>query len=191
MGRMETKVCLDTSVGIDLMKKGDKDALSSVLTADAFLSSVTLFELMLRMRNLEEAELFVGAFEVLAFDEKAARLAFGIEKDLKRRGSLIGREDIFIAATAIVNDCALATLKVRNFSKIRGLKLVKWRSKHGYKKWREKTGYGFRWPATEGIFSAVKAVFGEELHAQSENGLIQEAGLKFWVHQKLKRYGEA
>jgi len=73
---------------------------------------------------------------------------------------------------------------LRNFT-------VKWRNKHGYKKWRGKTGYGEWWPATEGIFSAVKVMFGEELHAQSENGLLQEAGLKFWVHQKLKRYGEA
>ncbi len=69
--------------------------------------------------------------------------------------------------------------------------VVNWRNKHGYKKWREKTGYGGRWPATEGIFSAVKVIFGEELHAQSENGLIQEAGIKFWAYQKLKRYGEA
>lgn len=69
--------------------------------------------------------------------------------------------------------------------------VVKWRNKHGYKKWREKTGYGERWPATEGIFSAVKVIFGEELHARSENGLVQEAGLKFWAYQKLKRYGEA
>lgn len=69
--------------------------------------------------------------------------------------------------------------------------VVKWRNKHGYKKWQKKSGYGKRWPATEGIFSAVKVMFGEELHAQSETGLIQEAGLKFWAYQKLKRYGEA
>lgn len=69
--------------------------------------------------------------------------------------------------------------------------VVKWRNKNGYKKWQKKSGYGKRWPATEGIFSAVKVMFGEELHAQSENGLLQEAGLKFWAYQKLKRYGEA
>lgn len=67
---------------------------------------------------------------------------------------------------------------------------VKWRNTYGYKKWQKRTGYGHRWPATEGIFSATKVMFGEELHAQSESGLISEAGLKFWAYQKLKRYGE-
>ena len=119
------KICLDTSICIDLIKTGNKGALSSFLTAEAFLSSMALFELRLRTHNLEEAELFISTFEILAFDKKAAEEASNIEKDLKSRGALIGREDIFIAATAIVNDCALATLNVKDFSRIKGLRLVK------------------------------------------------------------------
>lgn len=61
----------------------------------------------------------------------------------------------------------------------------------GYDIWAREQGYGYRWPATEGIFSAVKRVFGEEIHATSEKGMIQEAKIKFWVYQKMKRYGEA
>jgi len=53
------------------------------------------------------------------------------------------------------------------------------------------TPYGYRWPATEGIFSAVKRIFGEQIHARSELGIIQEAKIKFWGYQKMKRYGEA
>jgi len=68
---------------------------------------------------------------------------------------------------------------------------VKWRNKNGYAKWREKTGYGDRWPATEGIFSAVKRMFGEQIHARSEIGILQEAACKFWAYKKLKQYGEA
>ncbi len=68
---------------------------------------------------------------------------------------------------------------------------VKWRNKNGYDKWREDTGYGFRWPATEGIFSAVKRIFGEQIHARSERGIIQEASIKFWAYTILKRYGKA
>ncbi len=30
----------------------------------------------------------------------------------------------------------------------------------GYKEWTEQNHYGMRWPATEGIFSAVKRKFG-------------------------------
>jgi len=68
---------------------------------------------------------------------------------------------------------------------------VKERNKKGYKKWAKHHGYGFRWPATEGIYGATKTIFGEELRARSEQGLQQEARLKFWAYQRLKRAGEA
>jgi hypothetical protein len=67
---------------------------------------------------------------------------------------------------------------------------VKERNRIGHKKWSRKYGYGDRWPATEGIFSAVKRVFGEHIHARTEKGILQEAAIKFWAYQKLKRYGE-
>lgn len=68
---------------------------------------------------------------------------------------------------------------------------VKERNNVGYKKWAKKYNYGMRWPATEGIFSAIKRVFGEELHATSEKGLIQEASGKIWAYTKLRRYSRA
>lgn len=61
----------------------------------------------------------------------------------------------------------------------------------GYDLWSRERGYGYRWPATEGIFSATKRIFGEEIHAKSEIGMLQEAKIKFWAYQKIKRYGEA
>lgn len=70
-------------------------------------------------------------------------------------------------------------------------KQVKKRNKTGYKRWAKRIKYGCRWPATEGIFSALKRMFGEHLAAKSELGMLQEAGLKVWAYQKLKRYGEA
>ena len=63
---------------------------------------------------------------------------------------------------------------------------VKYRNKHGYDKWAKKVGYGMRWPATEGIFSAIKRIFGEQLLARSDVGLVQEAGLKVWAYHRLK-----
>jgi len=61
----------------------------------------------------------------------------------------------------------------------------------GFDLWSREHGYGYRWPATEGIFSAVKRIFGEQIHARSEVGIIQEAKIKFWAYQRMKRYGEA
>jgi len=69
-------------------------------------------------------------------------------------------------------------------------KNVEERNVLGYDLWSREHGYGYRWPATEGIFSAVKRIFGEKIHARSEPGMIQEAKIKFWAYQRIKRYGE-
>lgn len=70
-------------------------------------------------------------------------------------------------------------------------KNTKERNDLGYDLWAREHGYGYRWPATEGIFSAVKRIFGETIHAKTELGMVQEAKIKFWAYQKMKRYGEA
>ena len=70
-------------------------------------------------------------------------------------------------------------------------KNVKERNGLGYGLWAREHGYGYRWSATEGIFSAVKRIFGEQIHARSEIGMVQEAKIKFWAYQRIKRYGEA
>ena len=70
-------------------------------------------------------------------------------------------------------------------------KNVEERNLLGYNLWSREQGYGHRWTATEGIFSAVKRIFGEQIHARSESGIIQEAKIKFWAYQRMKRYGEA
>lgn len=69
-------------------------------------------------------------------------------------------------------------------------KTVKERNRIGYKRWAKKHGYGVRWPATEGIFSAFKRMYGEQIIATSEQGMLQEAALKVWAYQRVKRYGE-
>jgi len=61
---------------------------------------------------------------------------------------------------------------------------------NGYKAWANGINYGKRWPATEGIFSAVKRIFGEQLAGTSEIGMVQEVKLKFWAYKSIKRYGE-
>ena len=43
------------------------------------------------------------------------------------RGWQIEDSDIFIAATALVNDCTLVTANVRHFERVAGLKVTNWR----------------------------------------------------------------
>ena len=70
-------------------------------------------------------------------------------------------------------------------------KVVTERNRLGYKGWAKKNRYGFRWPATEGIFSAMKRMFGEQLASTSELGMLQEASCKLWTYQRLKRHRES
>jgi len=49
----------------------------------------------------------------------------------------------------------------------------------GYKRWAKETKYGNRWPATEGIFFAVKRKFGENLVSRKKESLINEAAQRF------------
>lgn len=89
---------------------------------------------------------------------------------------------------------AKSAIKIRKNAKLRRTKskrrkaeIRKYR-KLGYKKWAKKTRYGNRWPATEGIFSAVKRKFGENLVSRKKESLINEAFQRFWVYHMLQSY---
>ena len=62
--------------------------------------------------------------------------------------------------------------------------------KMGYKKWAEKNNYGRRWTGTEGIFSAVKKIYGERVRAHKVSNMCLEAKRKFWAYQIIKKYAE-
>jgi len=62
--------------------------------------------------------------------------------------------------------------------------------KMGYKKWAKKKKYGRRWTGTEGIFSAVKKIYGERVRARKVENMCLEAKRKFWAYQVIKRYAE-
>lgn len=68
---------------------------------------------------------------------------------------------------------------------------VKFQNEFGYHLWSSKLKYGRRWPATEGIFSAVKRMFGEQLAGKSVIGMVQEVKMKFVAYQTMKKYGMA
>ena len=60
----------------------------------------------------------------------------------------------------------------------------------GYAAWAEQKQYGLRWPGTEGIFSAVKRKFGENVVARSVSGLVAEGYQRVWAYDTLREYGE-
>ena len=67
---------------------------------------------------------------------------------------------------------------------------VKKYQKLGYEKWAKQNEYGRRWTGTEGIFSAVKKIYGERVRAYKIDNMCLEAKRKFWAYQLIKRYAE-
>ena len=123
---MDTKICLDTDVSIEILKNTTKASKLLDLTKDSevYITTISIFELLLRETNLDAIEKFLLRTAVLDFSELSARKAAEIFKNLKRKGQLMPLRDLLIASIAIANNCTLATLNVKDFENIKDLKLL-------------------------------------------------------------------
>lgn len=85
-----------------------------------------------------------------------------------------------------------AGIKIRENASPSGLgprpRAVREYQEKGYEHWAKKKGYGQRWTATEGIFSAVKRMFGESLTAHNTRNAYHQAKLKFWAYQQVRDF---
>lgn len=92
-------------------------------------SMITRYEILrgLKARGADTQqrafESFCWASLVLLLTDAIVVKAADIYADLYRRGELIGDADILIAATAIVEGCALVTNNERHFSRIADLQV--------------------------------------------------------------------
>jgi IS5 family transposase len=57
----------------------------------------------------------------------------------------------------------------------------------GYKRWRKRYGYGFRW-RVEGNLSAVKRLTGEHVVATKKSNMFKEAVMKFLFYNSILKY---
>ena len=107
--------------------------LQSVPVADVCMSVVTRAELLygveLSPRRAQDATAlaaFLPYVEVRELDEDVARHYADIRADLKRRGTLIGANDLFIAAHARALDLTLVTNNTAEFERVNGLAVENW-----------------------------------------------------------------
>jgi len=63
-------------------------------------------------------------FIILDFDSRAARQATEIVRQLKIKRKSIDKPDLFIAATAVVNELSLDTINTKHFVYIESLNLL-------------------------------------------------------------------
>ena len=131
---------LDTNTCIYAMQGARKDKFACV--TDTFkkkikqglsMSAITLAELEYGVANSNQPEQkaaallqFLVVFDIMPFNESAASEYGKIRADLKRRGLLIGPNDMLIAAHAKSIGHILVTSNRREFERIGGLQLEDW-----------------------------------------------------------------
>lgn len=131
-----TRYMLDTDTCSYVMKRSDAAVIArlrSVAVDDVCMSVVTKAELRSGVRvsahPARDAEALDGLLtyvEVLALPEEAAEHYADIRADLKRRGEMIGANDLFIGAHARCLGLILVTNNTAEFSRVRGLELENW-----------------------------------------------------------------
>lgn len=127
---------LDTDTCSYIMKRSHPHVLKrlrSVPVADVCMSIVTMAELLYGVqvspRHAQDAAAlaaFLPYVEAVDLSSDTAIHYAEIRADLKKRGAMIGANDLFIAAHARARGLTLVTNNVAEFERVRGLSLENW-----------------------------------------------------------------
>jgi tRNA(fMet)-specific endonuclease VapC len=79
-----------------------------------------------REKNRQALIHFASAFDIVDFNDEDAEIYGIIRADLEKKGQIIGPYDMQIAAQAIVRNFILVTNNIKEFSRIKKLKLENW-----------------------------------------------------------------
>ncbi len=135
-GATAARYMLDTDTCSCIMKRSSAPVLrrlQAVPVTDVCMSVITKSELLYgvevsprRTQDAAALAAFLPYVEVLDFGDDAAHHYAEIRADLKQRGSLIGANDLFIAAHARSAGLTLVTNNTTEFERVKGLKIENW-----------------------------------------------------------------
>jgi tRNA(fMet)-specific endonuclease VapC len=126
---------LDTDICSYIMRRrpGLLRYLETLGPGDACISVITKCEILAGLeispnpaRDRGSADDFLANLAALDFPDEAARHYAEILGDLRRRGRMIGANDLFLAAHARCLGLTLVTNNTREFSRVEGLKIENW-----------------------------------------------------------------
>lgn len=133
---MMLRYMLDTDTCSYIMKRSHSTVLKRLQTvpvADVCMSVITKAELLYgvevsprRAQDAVALAAFLPFVEPVDFGDDAARHYAEIRADLKKRGTLIGANDLFIAAHARALGLTLVTNNTAEFERVTKLKLENW-----------------------------------------------------------------
>jgi tRNA(fMet)-specific endonuclease VapC len=131
-----SKYMLDTDICIFITRKSEPSLLErieSVPLEQQCISVVTLAELLYGVQvsskkkaNQEVVDLFAQHIEVLEWTPDAAKHYAEIRADLKKKGQQLGSNNLLIAAHARSIGAVIVTNNVKDFGRVKGLKLENW-----------------------------------------------------------------
>jgi tRNA(fMet)-specific endonuclease VapC len=127
---------LDTDTCSYIMRRSPEAVvrrLAQVPVSDVCISVITKSELLYGVevspkRKQDEAALdaFLRYIEVLDFPDEASLHYAQVRADLKKRGTMIGANDLLIAAHARSLDLTLVTNNTGEFRRVRNLAIENW-----------------------------------------------------------------
>ena len=127
---------LDTDICIFAIKKRSEIVLMKLkekISDGIYISSLTVAELEFGVENSKRIEKnrialikFLSIFNILNFDDTDA-IAYGrLKTDLRKQGRIIGPIDMLLAAQALNKELRFVTNNVKEFERVRGLKIEDW-----------------------------------------------------------------
>jgi tRNA(fMet)-specific endonuclease VapC len=133
---MEPRYLLDTNICIYIRQKRPEEVLRrfrKLRPGEAALSVITYGELLYgaaksaqRVLALERLRELVTLLPALSLPETAAEAYGAIRAKLETKGEMIGNNDLWIAAHAMVAGLTLVTNNASEFRRVRGLKIQNW-----------------------------------------------------------------
>lgn len=133
---MTIKWLLDTNTCIAVMNNRPAKVRKTLLTktVDSIgISAIVLYELKYGVykskfteRNKQSLQAFCQYIQVSPWTEECADAAGRFRAELEAQGKPIGPHDLLIAAHAKTLNATLVTANVREFKRIKGLKIENW-----------------------------------------------------------------
>lgn len=131
-----TAYLLDTNTCIHFLNRASEKIITSLKglsPSDIKLSTITVAELYFgaekssaQKKNWTTVQRFIGYFERIPFDEKCCFHYAKIRALLEKSGSPIGPMDLLIASTTLAHNLILVTNCIKEFKRIKGLRLENW-----------------------------------------------------------------
>ena len=130
------KYLIDTNICIYIMNRRPVEVLNKFKKfklGEIGISTITVSELQYgvrkskyREKNQKRLEEFLAPFEILSYDETAAKIYGDIRFKLEKRGQPIGPLDQLIAAHTLSQRLILVINNDKEFNRIENLKVENW-----------------------------------------------------------------